>query len=275
MPRRERTFPMRLVKIEPTPSNPSGVQMFYAHEWEAYQKSLQPDQPSDEPAQPTDAIAETTTELANAVAGSPSESAISSVSSASFASPASRGFSLPPDFSRHARRCAVCSHPDRDAIEGDFIRWRSPGMIARDYKIADRSSIYRHAHSTGLFAWRRRELGRVLESVLESCEDIPLESADVIIRAARIYAHLDEHGKWSEPARINFILTGPAPANLSLGAIEPSGLFHLDPRDAQGSLPIPGGDISEQPIGEEKVNRNSGQIKNSVNSLNPEEKANS
>jgi hypothetical protein len=36
---------------------------------------------------------------------------------------------LPPDFSRHARRCAVCAHPDRDAIEGDFIRWTSgPGF---------------------------------------------------------------------------------------------------------------------------------------------------
>jgi hypothetical protein len=118
----------------------------------------------------------------------------------------------PPDFSRHARRCCVCLHPDRDAIEGDFIRWRSPELIAREYKLANRTSIYRHAHCTGLFAWRRRELGRVLEGMLENAEHIPLEASDAIVRAARVYAHLDENGNWFEPARINFVLTGPASA---------------------------------------------------------------
>jgi hypothetical protein len=270
MSRRERTFPMRLVKIEPTPSNPSGVQLFYAHEWEAYQKSLQPDQPSDEPAQPTDAIAETTTELADAVPGNPSESDISSASPASSASSvssasfASRSFSHPPDFSRHSRSCAVCSHPDRDCIEADFIRWRSPGTIARDYKIANRSSIYRHAHSTGLFAWRKRELGRTLESILESCEDIPLESADIIIRAARIYAHLDERGNWFEPPRTNFIFHAPTPALGTLESDFPTNSARVRKRSPK--------QIRE---GEEKVNRNIHQSRNSVNSLNPEEKANS
>jgi hypothetical protein len=135
-------------------------------------------------------------------------SAVSPTSSTSFASSAS-GFA-PPDFARHAERCSVCTHPDRDAIEADFIRWRSPQIIAREYKLAHRTSVYRHAHATGLFAWRRRELGRVLEGILESAEHIPLAASDVIIRAARIYAHLDEHGNWFEPARINFVLTGPA-----------------------------------------------------------------
>ena len=118
----------------------------------------------------------------------------------------------PPDFSRHSRRCCICLHPDRDAIEGDFIRWRSPELIAREYKIANRTSIYRHAHCAGLFAWRRRELGRVLEGILENAEHVPLEASDAIVRAARVYAHLDENGNWFEPPRTNFILTGPAPA---------------------------------------------------------------
>ena len=47
---------------------------------------------------------------------------------------------LPPDFARHARKCRICSHPDRDAIEGDFIRWRSPELIAKDHQISDRTS---------------------------------------------------------------------------------------------------------------------------------------
>jgi len=120
--------------------------------------------------------------------------------------------SLPPDFNRHARRCIICSHPDRDAIEGDFIRWASPTRLARDYHIADRVSLYRHAHATGLFARRRREFARVLEDILECVEHTSLEkTSDVIIRAARVYAHLDENGQWFEPPRTHIILTGHAP----------------------------------------------------------------
>jgi len=121
--------------------------------------------------------------------------------------------SLPPDFSRHARRCSICAHPDRDAIEGDFIRWNSPSQIAKMYKIADRSSIYRHAHSTGLFDRRKHEVNRVLETVLENVEQCPIESFDTIIRAARLYTHLDDRGNWTEPPRITYFIAGPPPGS--------------------------------------------------------------
>jgi hypothetical protein len=127
---------------------------------------------------------------------------------------------LPPDFSRHARRCAVCAHPDRNAIEGDFIRWASPAAIARAYKIADRASIYRHAHSAGLFNRRKHEVGRVLETVLENVEQCPIESFDTIIRAARLYTHLDDRGNWTEPPRITYFIAGPPPG--SAPALAPS-----------------------------------------------------
>jgi len=118
-----------------------------------------------------------------------------------------------PDLDRHSRKCCICSHPDRDAIEGEFIRWACPRRIARDYQIADRASFYRHAHATGLYARRRREFARVLEDILECVEHSSLEkTADVIIRASRVYAHLDENGNWIEPRRTQVILTGPAPS---------------------------------------------------------------
>jgi hypothetical protein len=121
------------------------------------------------------------------------------------------GASAPPDFARHARRCVVCAHPDRDAIEGDFIRWRSPERIAKTYQIADRSSIYRHAHSTGLFEYRKREVGRVLEAILENVEHCPIESADLIVRAARLYTHLNDRGQWVEAPRVQYHIDGPPP----------------------------------------------------------------
>jgi hypothetical protein len=163
---------------------------------EAPSEDSGPAQPTPAPADPADAA----TAPQDAVPTAPCETTISSASS------------VPPDFNRHARRCVICSHPDRDAIEGDFIRWRSPKFIAEDYHIADRSSFYRHAHATGLFARRRREFARVLEDILECVEHSTLEdTADVIIRAARVYAHLDENGNWVEPPRTHIILTGPAP----------------------------------------------------------------
>lgn len=121
-----------------------------------------------------------------------------------------------PDLERHARKCCICSHPDRDAIEGEFIRWDCPRRIARDYQIADRATFYRHAHATGLYARRRREFARVLENILECVEHSTLEeTADVIIRASRVYARLDENGNWVEPSRTHIILTGPAPTQLT------------------------------------------------------------
>jgi hypothetical protein len=117
----------------------------------------------------------------------------------------------PPDLERHSRRCMVCSHPDRDAIEGEFIRWRSPHKIARDYAIADRNSIYRHAHATNLFEERRRQIGRVLESYLETIDDCPPADFDPVTRAVRVYAHLNANGAWVEPPRTLRILTSREP----------------------------------------------------------------
>ena len=118
--------------------------------------------------------------------------------------------STPPDFSRHPRRCTICSHPDRDAIEGDFIRWRNPQQIAKAYNLSDRVSVYRHAHYAGLFQRRKRQVARVLETLLESVETCPLEAADMIIRATRLYVRLNEHGEWTEAPRTQYLLTGPA-----------------------------------------------------------------
>jgi hypothetical protein len=125
--------------------------------------------------------------------------------------PAVLGRDRPPDLERHSRRCMVCSHPDRDAIEGEFIRWRSPHRIARDYAIADRNSIYRHAHATNLFEERRHQIGRVLESYLETIDDCPPADFDPVTRAVRVCAHLNANGAWVEPPRTLRILTSREP----------------------------------------------------------------
>jgi hypothetical protein len=67
----------------------------------------------------------------------------------------------------HSRRCSVCHHPDRIWIELKFIEWNSPTRIAREYGLYDRDSIYHHAHATGLFEQRRRNILCLYENLLE------------------------------------------------------------------------------------------------------------
>jgi hypothetical protein len=52
---------------------------------------------------------------------------------------------------RHAAECKICAHSQIDEIERDFINWRSPASIAKHYKLANRASVYRHAHALGLY----------------------------------------------------------------------------------------------------------------------------
>jgi hypothetical protein len=128
----------------------------------------------------------------------------------------------PPDLVRHSRYCTICSHPDRDAIEGDFVRWRSPAKIAEDFGINDRRIVYRHAHATGLFDRRTREVARILEQYMELVDhhlpDNPDKfDFDSVTRAVRVYAHLSP-GLWFEPVRTHQILTGPI-----LPQVQPAG----------------------------------------------------
>ena len=61
-----------------------------------------------------------------------------------------------PSLGRHRRTCSICRHMKCAEIEADFVTWRSPAAIAKEYELSDRSSIYRHAHALGLFAKRQR-----------------------------------------------------------------------------------------------------------------------
>ena len=61
---------------------------------------------------------------------------------------------------RHKRNCSVCCHPKLAEMEADFISWRSPAAIAKEYGLADRASVYR------LFSDEQREIARRAETLL-------------------------------------------------------------------------------------------------------------
>src|ERR1700758_1988902 len=105
---------------------------------------------------------------------------------------------------RHSRRCIICHHPEREAIEEEFVHWRAPWKLAHDYKLADYRTVYRHARAAGLLLQRRERLHSALDAFVESVDDVTF-TGDTILRAMRAYSCIDSHGRWTEiPTQVQF-----------------------------------------------------------------------
>jgi len=118
------------------------------------------------------------------------------------------GEAEPSALNRHERKCLVCNHPDRNAIEDEYLHWHHPHSIAVDYDLRERS-IYNHVNATGLRARRAQERRSVLELILQKAEHARV-TGDTIIRALRAYSCLTDDGHWTEPeSRVVFTYQPP------------------------------------------------------------------
>jgi len=106
--------------------------------------------------------------------------------------------------SYHQRNCKICRHPDRAAIEHDFLHWRSPIDIGNEYDFSCRA-IYRHAHAVGLIAQRKLNLRSSLELMIEDAGRVP-SSADGVLRAIQLYARMNESGELLEVPKTQVIV---------------------------------------------------------------------
>jgi hypothetical protein len=102
------------------------------------------------------------------------------------------------NLARHARKCSICNHLNREAIEHDFLNCRSPFAIVNDYQLSHHTAIYRHAHATGLDIERRRHMRVALESIIEQAGRVQ-PTADAIVRAVCVYSQFDGSGRWIKP----------------------------------------------------------------------------
>lgn len=122
-----------------------------------------------------------------------------------------RFIAIPPEnlpaIERHRRKCAICNHPQREAIEDLFVHWHRPDCVAGEYTVSE-TSLYRHAHATGLLRTRRRNLRCVLEHMLEQGPTMQITS-DSIVRAVRAYACLTNDNRWIEPTKRVVVTTVP------------------------------------------------------------------
>jgi hypothetical protein len=106
---------------------------------------------------------------------------------------------------RHQRACSVCCHEQREEIESAFIAWRSPAAIAEDYGLADRTSVYRHAHALGLFGKRQRNIRAALERIIERAGEVDV-TASAVVAAVQAYSKINAAGQWidrSEQVNLN------------------------------------------------------------------------
>jgi hypothetical protein len=103
-----------------------------------------------------------------------------------------------PSSSHHRRKCIICNHPDRAAIEFDYVTWRNPSYIAKDYHLNDTRPIYRHADALGLHRRRARRLTDALARIIQQSSSVTATPGS-IVSAARLYAQLE--GSSVEPPR--------------------------------------------------------------------------
>jgi hypothetical protein len=103
----------------------------------------------------------------------------------------------PANRGRHESQCSVCAHPDRQDIERDFVQWKSPIAIAQDYGLADRKTVYLHAHAFGLFQKRDRNIRAALTRIIEKASDVEVTAA-AVVAAVQAYAKINAQGQWIE-----------------------------------------------------------------------------
>ena len=96
---------------------------------------------------------------------------------------------------RHQRACSVCAHQQREEIEAAFIGWRSPASIAEEFGLADRASVYRHAHALGLFPKRQKNIRAALERIIEKAGEVDV-TASAVVAAVQAYAKINAAGEW-------------------------------------------------------------------------------
>jgi hypothetical protein len=121
-----------------------------------------------------------------------------------------------PNLGRHESGCRICAHPQREEIEHEFVGWKSPAKIATEYKLRNRSTVYRHAHAFDLFAKRSRNLRAALERLVERVDDTAV-SAGAIVQAVTTLARLNSQGDLIERddrVNLNDLFSRMTPAEL-------------------------------------------------------------
>jgi hypothetical protein len=146
---------------------------------------------------------------------------------------------------RHARKCVICHHLDRELLEQDFLNWHPAGTIAYDYNLRDTRVVYRHAHATGIYARRMKNVRMVAAHIIEKVEDLT-PTAGHVLQAIRALSRIDDDGRWIEPPVEVIVSSGTRRSPVEPKRAEAVELerTQLRPTAAEPPSSEPGGDNS-------------------------------
>jgi len=80
---------------------------------------------------------------------------------------------------RHQAQCSVCSHPQREEIEEEWIDWGCTRLLADRYSVS-RYAIYRHMKALDLFKERQKRVKFVYEKIIEQLDLAPVTGATIL-----------------------------------------------------------------------------------------------
>jgi len=123
------------------------------------------------------------------------------------------------DLAHHERRCSICHHPGREAIEEAFLQWRRVKNIDFDFKPeGGPTAIYRHARAFNLFKQRNLHLRTALEFVIERAENV-VPTAEGLVKAIHAYTRINDQGQWIDTPTTHIVkvmpIVKPGPRNVT------------------------------------------------------------
>lgn len=122
---------------------------------------------------------------------------------------------------RHARKCVICRHPQREEIEAAFSLWHNPSLIASDFGLADRRNVYRHARATGLYALRLARLRCAVDLIIEHAHNV-VPNANQILKAIYTASHINNRGQWIERPAVARVASNGKTSEVSRSPVSPS-----------------------------------------------------
>lgn len=106
------------------------------------------------------------------------------------------------ELERHERKCAICHHPHRETIEEDFLHWHNTFEIAYAFSLGNTRVVYRHAHATGLYQQRLKNVRMAAEHIIDHAETVK-PTAGAVLGAIRALSRISEEGRGSDPEPAN------------------------------------------------------------------------
>lgn len=103
--------------------------------------------------------------------------------------------------------CRVCRHPQREAIEADFVRWKTLREIQVSFGVP-KDSVARHARARDLEERRSRNVRGALVRVVEKGIETAEVTSASLVAAATALAKLGEDDRLTDRIEISGQLVG-------------------------------------------------------------------